>query len=50
MMWARCEEQWQPTNGVLIDGLNHLLRGHDKAILCEVHKLLLHIKIPAFAA
>ena len=35
------------TNGVLINGLNHLLGGHDKTVIREVHKLLLHIEVSA---
>ena len=35
------------TNGVLINGFNHLLRGHDETVICEVHEFLLHIEVSA---
>ncbi len=44
--WVVNSKDLPLTNGILINRLNHLLWCHDKAILCEVHELLLNIKVP----
>ena len=46
---SSCQMQagyWRPTNCVFIHKLDGLLRSEDKAVIGQVHKSLLYIKVP----